>query len=247
MRNIGEAGHSGGREVELVETSAVAASVMQFVWEERLQKITRVIARLALAFLFFSQLFWKLPPRFGCGPGPGFEFTHYGPDGTLVRTSGICDWVGIQATFADHDRKFFAAWTEDGDSLFSISLKPLTRLNGLFAEKVVQPNMGVFGWGIFFAEAFIAVSLFLGLFSRAGALVSLLVSFQLMLGLAGVWDPAAHLNEWEWSYHLMVFLSFAVLGAAPGRVFGLDMLLRPRLAAAASSGNRVAKLLLAAT
>lgn len=230
-----------------METRAVARPVKQSGGDEHLQKISKVIARLALAYLFFSQLFWKLPPRFGCGPGPDFEFTHYGPDGVLVRSSGICDWVGIQTTFADHDRKFFTAWTSDGGSLVSVSLKPLTRLNGLFAERIVQPYMGIFGWGIFFAEAFIAVSLFLGLFSRAGALVSLLVSVQLMLGLAGVWDPAAHLNEWEWSYHLMVFLSVAVLGAASGRVFGLDVLLRPRLAAAADSGSRIAKLLLAAT
>jgi hypothetical protein len=216
-------------------------------WEERLLNVSKVIARLALAYLFFSQLFWKLPPRFGCGPEPGFEFTHFGPDGTLVRSSGICDWVGVQTSFADHDRYFFATWTSDGDSLISINLRPLTRLNGLFVEKVVQPNMGIFGWGIFFAEAFIAISLLLGLLSRAGALVSFLVSFQLMLGLAGVWDPAAHLNEWEWSYHLMIFLSIAVLGAAPGRVFGLDKLLRPRFEAMVNNGSRVARLLLAAS
>lgn len=104
--------------------------------------------------------------------------------------------------------------------------------------------MGIFGWGIFLAEGFIAVSLFLGLINRAGALVSLAVSFQLMLGLAGVWDPAAQLNEWEWTYHLMIVLSIAVLGAAPGRVFGLDRLLRPRLAAMSNRGSRVARLLL---
>ena len=112
--------------------------------------------------------------------------------------------------------------------------------------KVVQPNL-TFLDGTSFAEAFLTVSLFLGLFTRAGVFVALLVSFQLSLGLAGVWDPAALLNEWEWSYHLMVFLSIAVLGAAPGRVLGLDGLLRPRLAAAADNGSRVARLLLAAT
>ena len=35
-------------------------------WEHTLRSIVLVIARLALAYLFFTQLWWKLPPRFGC-------------------------------------------------------------------------------------------------------------------------------------------------------------------------------------
>jgi hypothetical protein len=68
-----------------------------------------------------------------------------------------------------------------------------------------------------------------------------------MLGLAGAWDPPTALNEWEWSYHLMILLSLVLLGAASGRFFGLDALLRPRLAAAADDGKRLAKALLAFT
>ena len=30
------------------------------------QKVALVIARLALAWLFFTQLWWKVPPTFGC-------------------------------------------------------------------------------------------------------------------------------------------------------------------------------------
>ena len=37
-----------------------------------LYKVTMVIARVALAYLFFTQLFWKLPPQFGCGPDYAF-------------------------------------------------------------------------------------------------------------------------------------------------------------------------------
>ena len=35
--------------------------------DQRIYKICMVIARLGLAYLFFTQLWWKLPPDFGCG------------------------------------------------------------------------------------------------------------------------------------------------------------------------------------
>jgi uncharacterized membrane protein YphA (DoxX/SURF4 family) len=223
--------------------TAEPTTVRPFAWEEPLRGITKVIARLGLAYLFFSNLFWKLPPRFGCGSE--FTFTSAGPGGELVRTSGLCDWVGLESVFAARERSFFAIYGPDGNSLFSTGLGPLVKLNGFFVDRVVQPAFGFFGWAVFVAELFVAVTLFLGFLSRAGALVSLFLSLQLMLGLAGAWDPATNLNEWEWSYHLMVLLSLLVLGIAPGRFFGFDGLLRPRLAAASERGNWLAKLYLA--
>lgn len=216
-----------------------------FAWEQPLRRITLVIGRLGLALLFFTQLFWKLPPRFGCGPGPGFDFTTAGPSGELVRTSGLCDWLGLESVFATRERRFLVVPGEEGRTLFSIGLDPLVKLNGLFVDRVVQPNVGFFGWAVFLAETFVAVTLLLGLVTRAGALVSLFLSIQLALGLAGAWDPATVLNEWEWTYHLLVLLSLVLLGVAPGRTFGLDALLRPRLTTAASNGNRLARLYLA--
>lgn len=225
-----------------MEESVESAPVRPFVWEDALRKTTLVIARLGLAFLFFSQLFWKLPPQFGCGSE--FAFSSAGPDGTLVRTSGLCDWVGLESVYADRERGFFVVHGPDGGSLFSIGLDPLVKLNGFIIDSVVQPAFGAFGWVIFLAEAFVAIALFLGLLSRGGALIALLLSIQLMLGLAGAWDPATHLNEWEWSYHLMALLSLVLLGVAPGRILGLDALLRPRLAAA-TRGGWLARLYLA--
>ena len=35
-------------------------------FDQRIYKICMVIARLGLAYLFFTQLWWKLPPDFGC-------------------------------------------------------------------------------------------------------------------------------------------------------------------------------------
>jgi hypothetical protein len=58
-----------------------------------------------------------------------------------------------------------------------------------------------------------------------------------MIGFAGT--P----GEWEWSYNLLVVLALVVFAFAPGRVFGIDALLRPMFQAAGAGGNRLAKLL----
>jgi hypothetical protein len=220
---------------------------MQSAWEERLRRVTVVIARLGLALLFFSQLFWKLPPRYGCGAGPGFAFSTAGADGALTRTSGLCDWIGIESVYAQRPRSFFAIYDQDGNALFSVPVDPLVRLNGAFVDGIVKPNFGWFGSVIFLAEAWIAFSMALGLFTRLGALTAVAISAQLALGLGGAKDLTAHLQEWEWSYHLMVLLAIVLLGAAPGRVLGLDARLRPRLAAARDRGSWPARVLLALT
>lgn len=62
---------------------------------------------------------------------------------------------------------------------------------------------------------------------------------QLQIGLAGISSPF----EWEWAYHLMVLVSLLVFAFAPGRIFGFDAWLRPRLQAAAHNGNRLAGVL----
>ena len=124
-----------------------------------------------------------------------------------------------------------------------MDIAPLARLNGWLINVFFQPAIRFTGWLVFLAEAWVVVSLFLGLFSRLGGLVSLGVSAQLMVGLAGISNPP----EWEWSYILLVVLSLLMLAFAPGRVFGLDALLRPRLATAAGGGRRLAWLLLRLT
>jgi hypothetical protein len=111
------------------------------------------------------------------------------------------------------------------------------RVNALFLENFVQPNIRWFGWIIWGSEAFIFLSLFLGLFSRLGGLVAIAISAQLAVGLAGISNP----YEWEWSYNLMVLLSLVMFTFAPGRVLGIDAWLRPRLRAAAQKGNVLAR------
>ncbi len=216
-------------------------------WDTCLRQTTIVIARLGVALLFFSQLFWKLPPHFGC-PDGAFAFSSVGADGAVKRSAGLCDWIGIESIWSNRERSFFVHdFNNDGKTDFALHLEPLVRLNGWFIDHVVIPHFQLFGWMIFLAEAFIVLSLLLGVFARLGALLSLLLSVQLMLGIAGASDPAIGLQEWEWSYHLMILLSLVLLGLPAGRIFGLDTLLRPRLMAAAEKGNRLGRLLLAFT
>lgn len=207
-------------------------------WEETLRKVVLVLARLLLAFLFFANLFWKMPPTFNCPAD--FTFTTANADGKLVRTSGLCDWVGVEAVWSQRPRQFFVINLDNqGAPEIALDVSWAARLNGLFLENFVMPNIRWFGYVVWGMEAFIFVSLFLGLFGRLGALVAIAQSAQLQLGLAGISNPF----EWEWGYHLMVMVALLMFAFAPGRILGIDGWLRPRLLEAANNGNRLAGLL----
>lgn len=207
--------------------------------DRKLRSIALVIGRLALGYLFFTQLWWKTPPTFGCPPD--FAFTTTGSDGRLSRTSGLCDWIGIESISAKTSRPFFVADLGSvGGPRLSINLGPLARANGAFIDGFVKPNIRWFGYVVWGTEAFIFISMFFGLFSRLGGLAAVCQSAQLMIGLAGISNPA----EWEWSYNLLVALSILMFALTPGRVFGLDVPIRKRLRRAVESGNRLAGALL---
>jgi hypothetical protein len=188
------------------------------------------IASFGLGYLFFVELWWKAPPDFGCNA----DFSN----------RGLCYWVNREAELADEPpfTRFNAniIRSEPGPEV-ALPVGLAKSLNGAFVESVVQPNIRYMGYVLWGTEAFAFLSLCLGLFSRLGALAALGVSTHLMLGLGGA--P----NEWEWSYQLMMLLSIAMLGIAPGRYFGLDRLLRPRLWALRERGSRLSGLLLALT
>jgi hypothetical protein len=212
-------------------------------WEQRLRQIMLVIARIGLGYLFFTQLFWKMPPDFGCPSDFSFTTGSVDENGRvqLQRTSGLCDWIGIENVWADQPRPFFVANIDnEGDPEISIDLGWAAKLNNFFLENLVMPNIRWVGWILWAGEAFVFVSLFFGLFSRLGGLTAILISGQLMIGLAGISNP----YEWEWSYNNMVLLSLIMFAFAPGRVFGVDALLRPRLKAAADRDNRLARMVL---
>ena len=184
------------------------------------------IASIGLGYLFFTQLWWKLPPDFGCRA----EFSR----------GGLCFFLQHSVEEADASNKLLKAEiisSNPGPEL-SVPIGWATQANAAFIENVVQPNIRWFGYVVWGTEAWIFLSLCLGFFSRLGALAAIGMSMQLMIGLAHT--P----NEWEWSYILMVLLSVAMFGLAPGRYFGLDRLLRPRFRAMGERGSRVGRLLL---
>lgn len=211
-------------------------------WEQTLRQIVVMIGRLALGYLFFTQLWWKVPPSFGCPAD--FAVTTGTVDANrraqLQRTSGLCDWIGLESVWSQAPHPILVADMKPlGGPVLTVDIGPLARLNGLFLDNFAIPNLRWFGYVVWAMEAFIFISLFFGVFLRLGALVALAQSAQLWMGLAGITNPF----EWEWSYNLMVVLSLLMLGLAPGRIFGVDAWLRPRLAQAAEQGNKLAGLL----
>jgi hypothetical protein len=204
-------------------------------FELKLQTVTLVLARILLGYLFFTQLWWKVPPTFGCPAD--FSFTTADENGRLQRTSGLCDWIGVESVWSTRERPLLVADLGSvGGPQLAINIGFLARANGVFLQNFVQPNIAWFGYIVWGMEAFIFVSLFFGLFSRLGGLVAIAQSMQLLVGLAGIGSP----YEWEWAYNLMAMLSLLVFAFAPGRTFGLDALIRPRLLAAAEKGNKLA-------
>lgn len=194
--------------------------------ERTITVVAITIASIGLGYLFFTQLWWKLPPDFGCRN----DFTR----------GGLCFFLQHSVDEADASDKLLKAdilGSSPGPEL-SVPIGWATQLNAAFINSFVQPNIRWFGYVIWGTEAWIFLSLCLGFFSRLGALAAIGISTQLMIGLAHT--P----NEWEWSYILMLLLSIAMFGLAPGRYFGLDRLLRPRLKVLSERGSRVGRLLL---
>lgn len=207
--------------------------------DSRLFKVCMVIARLGLAYLFLTQLFWKLPPRFGCGANFAFpvraEQNYWEANGS----SGLCFWMGLESVFASQPRQVLVAdMRPAGLPPIGVSITPLAQVNGILLDNLFIPQIRLFGWLIWLAEFWIFLSMLLGLFTRLGALVALGISLQLFIGLANIPRPF----EWEWSYGAIVLLSVAMLGAAAGRTFGVDAWLRRKLAGPAERGSRLAKI-----
>ena len=207
--------------------------------DNRLYKVCMVIARLGLAYLFFTQLFWKLPPHFGCGADFAFPVPAEQNFWDSNGSSGLCYWMGLESIFASQPRQVLIAdMRSAGLPALSVNITPLAKINGFLLDNLFIPNIRVVGWLVWLFEFWAFFSLFFGLFSRTGALAALGVSIQLYIGLANIPRPF----EWEWSYGMIVALSIAMLGAAAGRTFGVDAWIRRKLAGPAERGSRLAKI-----
>ena len=207
-------------------------------FDTQLYNVCMVIARLILAYLFFTQLFWKLPPRFGCANDFAFpisaEQNYYDSNGS----SGLCYWMGLESIYASQPRRILIAdMRSAGWADFGVNITPIAKLNGILLDNVFIPNIQIFGWLVFLTELWVFLSMILGLFTRLGGLAAIGISLQLYIGLANIPRPF----EWEWSYGIIVGLSIAMLGAAAGRTLGIDGWMRKKLADPAERGNRLAK------
>jgi uncharacterized membrane protein YphA (DoxX/SURF4 family) len=222
-------------------TNDVVQLVSVPAWERRIQQVVLVIARLGLAYIFFAGFLWKMPPRFGCVNNFAFPVANAEGRPDINGSSGLCYWLGLETIYAPQERKVLIADLQHlGGQQFGVNISPIAQLNAAFLEGVVKPNIAWFGYLIWGAEVLIFVTMLLGLFTRLGGLVALGIAMQLYIGLANIPSP----YEWEWSYGQMVLLALLMFGLAPGRVFGLDALIRPRLAPAAAKGNPLARLAL---
>ena len=91
-----------------------------------------------------------------------------------------------------------------------------------FVKEIVQPNFYFFAPQVYAVEVCIAISLMLGLFTRAGGALGALMAINLWLGLY----RASY--EWPWTYFFLILLqtTFVVLHA--GRSLGIDAILDRR-------------------
>jgi thiosulfate dehydrogenase [quinone] large subunit len=103
-------------------------------------------------------------------------------------------------------------------------------------QDVFLAHFTVLGVGIWTAELLVGLTLLFGLFTRLGALLALLLSIQLYLGIA--YAP----NEWYWAYLMLIMLSACLVAVPAGRRLGCDQVLQPWLSQCAAS-HRLARLL----
>ncbi|GLV56014.1 hypothetical protein KDH_28580 [Dictyobacter sp. S3.2.2.5] len=96
------------------------------------------LVRIFVGYLWFQQLFWKLPPTFG------------GLHTFVVRE--------VKGTFLPG--------------------------YGAIVQNVFLSHFGLLGTFTFIAELLVALSLMLGIFSRAGALLATILALQLYVGLS---------------------------------------------------------------
>ncbi len=188
------------------------------------------LVRIVVGLLWLTQLFWKLPPTFGC-PTP------YAFSTKTQLTSGLCDWIGREAAYAGNLHILNFDLHLVGGSNFSIDLSPLSSAYGGFLNGFVLPNFSWMAWAIFGLELFITVTVLLGILGRLGALLGTLQALNLTIGLLPV--P----GEWEWTYLLLTAINFTLLVTAANRYLGFDGLLRPRVVAAANTGKKLARVL----
>ncbi|MBS1253873.1 MAG: hypothetical protein MAG451_02927 [Anaerolineales bacterium] len=107
-----------------------------------------------------------------------------------------------------------------------------------FLESFVLQNFTLVGYLVLLVESTIGLSLFLGVFTRLGTLLGVLVSINIMLTVASV--P----SETVWFYIALIGLHLLLGITRSGRFFGTDNRLAQRLSKLSVNGSPVAAFLL---
>jgi uncharacterized membrane protein YphA (DoxX/SURF4 family) len=105
-----------------------------------------------------------------------------------------------------------------------------TPLQQWFVKDVVLEHYHFFAPQVYGLEVLVALSLIIGLFTRLGALLGMVMAINLWLGLYR--SP----GEWPWSYFFLIILQIMFVIQRPGRSLGLDAILLQREKDAASGG-----------
>ena len=93
---------------------------------------------------------------------------------------------------------------------------PFLPVYGHFVQSIVLPNFALFAWAIFLGELLAGLGMLFGAFTRAAALLGLLMSLNLLIGLLEV--P----GEWPWPYIMLAMFHAVFVFTGPGRVWSLD-------------------------
>jgi uncharacterized membrane protein YphA (DoxX/SURF4 family) len=91
-----------------------------------------------------------------------------------------------------------------------------------FVAHAILPNIAIVGPLVYLGEVAVGVSLMLGLLSRLGALLGLVMALNLWLG------EYSTPGEWPWTYFFIVMLQTWYTIDPPGRHLGADLLLAAR-------------------
>ena len=88
-------------------------------WERRLQQAVLVLARIGLAYLFFTQLWWKTPPTFGCGPDFAFTTGRHNLRDIGVDRQGDNIVVFFADRNADDEFNWAVQWAQISPQVFA--------------------------------------------------------------------------------------------------------------------------------
>ena len=166
-----------------------------------------VVARVLVGMLFATQLLWMKPKDFG---SPGGCPTARVTLRTVSKLTGLCQWLHEQAL---HPATFDISGSKTTVHFYSD-----------FIRHTALAHFNAFGWVVFGITLFLTISLIAGLFSRLGALVGVLWSLVLALGLWSVVTPPTAGFQGYWVYLLLLALCLVLFATKAGRLLGLDTL-----------------------